>query len=111
MSHRRLIALGLNLYLKRFAAEHSAETWKQIVDEPEDWWYAFLGFLDDPDVSFCFNLTSVAVARGVLRAASGVGDASMTDRELLQIKLFPATWPRLEWWENGRRVANPFEAD
>ena len=95
-SHPRRIAPGLSLYLGRFAAEHSAETWKQIVDHPHQWWPAFLELLADEHVLFAFNLTSVDVVRGVLRAASGLPGRSMTDRELLEIELRPEIWSRIE---------------
>ena len=102
------LALGLKRYLKQFAAEHRARTWKHLaIDDPDNWRYYVLIALNAPETEVFFNLLGVEVGAGLLRAASGRG--SSTDWELLTIHQNPEWWPRIRWFEGESSVANPFD--
>ncbi|MEK3900967.1 hypothetical protein [Paenibacillus sp. FSL R7-0179] len=98
-------ALGLRDYLDDFAAGQGAKTWKHF---DQDWKVTVLERLNNANVKIEFNLTGIdSPWASVSRAARGAGGA--TDWELLQIKSNPQVWGRITWYENGKKVPNPFE--
>ena len=103
----RRIALRFSAYAEFFARLHQAETWEQFaVDDPLSWRFIFLEIVDDPATLVFFNLRLVDVAAGLTRVASGPG--TTTDWELLQIYEHASWWPRVQWWDEGVQVSNPW---
>ena len=71
------------------------------------WKNGVMDALSNPNVHVHFNLTDVNVWQGVQRAASGRGGA--TDWELLKIKENPQFWDKITFWNDGKKVDNPFK--
>lgn len=100
------LALGLSDYLDEFASSNGCLTWKDFPD-PNNWKLAVLDNINNPNIEIKFNLTGIdSPWASISRAAGGAGGA--TDWELLQIKLNPQAWDRIEWFLNGELVPNPF---
>jgi hypothetical protein len=94
-------------HLSAFANTHGAKKLLQLAEDPVNWKGDFLRIMNDPNAKVFFNLDNVDVWSGVTRASSGRGGA--TDWELFEIMQNKEWWPRISWFKDGARTANPFE--
>lgn len=100
------IALGLDLYLEEFAAEHSAATFR-AWGHGQNWRLRLYEVASAPDTVIYWNLTDVTVGPGLLRSSSGYGGG--TDWELLQFKGNQDWLGRTMWFRDGTQVEQPEE--
>ncbi len=105
LPRNRPFAMGIDTHLDNFADFHNATTWKNF-DDVMNWKPQVFDNLANPNKKVLFNLDDVDIWRGIDRAARGKDGA--TDWELLQIYQNPS-FPNLEFWQGGSRVANPFD--
>lgn len=100
------IALGLDILLEEFAAEHNADSFR-VWGEGENWRRRLHEVAAYPETTIYWNLTEVDVGAGLLRSSSRRGGG--TDWELLQFRKNDDWLSRTTWYRNGVEVAQPEE--
>lgn len=100
------IALGLDLFLEEFAAEHDALTFRDWGGG-EHWKRRLQVVASDPGTEIFFNLTEVDVYEGLLRGAQNKGGG--TDWELTQFKGNEDWLQRCTWYRDGEVAPQPEE--
>ena len=103
------LALSVKEYLKDFAKQRNAHTWRDFPD-PDNWKQGVIDAILDPDTEIVFNLDNIDNPWSALTEVAIKGErARATSWELCQIKSHREMWNRVTWYRNGSIVPNPFE--